>query len=304
MMPSYSYAMKQQTRQSYIQRIERASAYLIDHLDDDLDIHRLAEEATFSAYHFHRIYCGVTGETVHETLRRMRLHRAAVRLISSETLSVAEIACEAHYASVQAFSRAFRLAYGMPATTYRETQSRQPNGAVLKRRVDEDPDLQQQFKEMIMPQITIEQYEPVRVAALAHLGDYMDIGNTFERLNIWAGANNLLSEGVRSFGIYYDDPAAVAKDELRSDACLAVADDVTPPTPYRITHTPAGRCAALLHVGPYSDLERAYQWLYGVWLPQSGEEPADLPSFEEYLNDPRQVAPSELRTAICLPLKG
>jgi AraC family transcriptional regulator len=43
--------------------------------------------------------------------------------------------------------------------------------------------------------------------------------------------------------------------------------------------------------------------LYGTWLPTSGDEPADAPSIEEYLNDARVVPPSELRTEIWLPLR-
>jgi AraC family transcriptional regulator len=39
-------------------------------------------------------------------------------------------------------------------------------------------------------------------------------------------------------------------------------------------------------------------------LPQSGEEPADTPSFEVYLNSPMDVAPEELITELHLPLKG
>ena len=59
----------------------------------------------------------------------------------------------------------------------------------------------------------------------------------------------------------------------------------------------------MLHVGPYAELDRAYTWLFGDWLPESGEEAADAPAVEEYLNDPRTVSPAELRTDIWLPLR-
>jgi putative flavoprotein involved in K+ transport len=65
-----------------------------------------------------------------------------------------------------------------------------------------------------------------------------------------------------------------------------------------------GRHAVLLHVGPYAELHRAYTWLYREWLPTSGAVVADRPCVEEYLNNPRQVPPSELRTEIGLPLEG
>ena len=55
--------------------------------------------------------------------------------------------------------------------------------------------------------------------------------------------------------------------------------------------------------GPYADMGRAYRWLLGVWLPQSGYEPDDDPIFEAYLNNPQHVAPADLMTDIHLPLK-
>ena len=76
--------MKTITRETYAKRIERVLHYIVDHLDDvgqnPLDIHRLAEEAFLSPYHFHRVYVAMMGETVADTLRRHRLHRAAIKL--------------------------------------------------------------------------------------------------------------------------------------------------------------------------------------------------------------------------------
>lgn len=289
--------MKVLTRETYARRVERVAEYLVDHLDGDVDLHRLAEEAHLSPYHFHRVYHGMTGETVAETVRRMRLHRAAVGLISSNT-DIAQLAREAGYASTAAFSRAFTRAYGMPPSTYRIRQVRFASAAALKRHLHRHPE-----ENPIMNRVEIKQVPPVRVVALRHTGDYMSVGTAFEKLMIWCAGRGLDVNAARSFGIYYDDPAAVATEALQSDACIEVPADFSAEAPHRIIHTPSGRCAVLVHTGPYSDLEKSYQWLYGVWLPGSGHEPDDLPSFEEYLNDPRTVPPSELQTAICLPIK-
>ena len=287
--------MKTLTRETYAKRIECVVNYLIDHLDGDVDLHRLAEEAFLSPYHFHRVYHGMTGETVAETVRRLRLHRAAVKLISSD-IAINTLATEAGYGSVQAFNRAFREGYGNPPAAYREKQAR----AQLR----ETSRSAKSSKENPMYKVTIRDVAPCRIVALRHNGEYMHIGNAFERLNIWAAGQGLLDDKVRWFGIYHDDPAATPANKLQSDACLSVGEKVTPPAEYRITQTPAGRCAMLVYKGPYSDLEKPYKWLFGEWLPQSGEEPDDQPCFEEYLNDARSIAPAELLTAVYMPLKG
>jgi AraC family transcriptional regulator len=64
----------------------------------------------------------------------------------------------------------------------------------------------------------------------------------------------------------------------------------------------AGRYAKVMHVGPYSELERPYTWLSHLVAPSNGAEASDQPCVEEYLNDPRRVPASELRTAIWLPI--
>lgn len=283
--------MKTVTRAAYGKRIERVVGYLTDHLDDAIDLNRLADEAHFSPFHFHRVYCALMGESVAESLRRMRLHRAAVKLLASRS-PIAKLAREAHYSSVPAFNRAFKEAYSVPPAAYR---ARGTLAAALAR--------QGTVEEHAMRRVEIQQLEAQRVIALRHHGDYQQIGNSFDRLTAWAMGHNLIGPQTRSFGIYYNDPAAVPVQELRADACLSVGGDVVTDGEYRVAHTPGGRCAVCVHVGPYAELEQTYQWLYGVWLPRSDYEPADKPCFEEYLNDWRNLPPAQWRTAICLPLR-
>ena len=72
------------TRTDYADRLERVFRWLADHLDDTLDLARLADVACLSPYHFHRVYRAMQGETAADTVRRLRLHRAAVDLITGE----------------------------------------------------------------------------------------------------------------------------------------------------------------------------------------------------------------------------
>jgi AraC family transcriptional regulator len=150
---------------------------------------------------------------------------------------------------------------------------------------------------------TIRETPTIRVAALAHHGDYMNIGSTFERLMAIAGGQGLLGSWTRSFGIYYDDPASTPREALRADACLTLPEGKMPEGELQAREIRGGRYAVTMHVGPYAELHFPYTWLYGTWLPTSGEEAAHAPSIEEYLNDARVVPPAELRTEIWLPLR-
>jgi AraC family transcriptional regulator len=273
-------------------RLERVFRWLADHLDEGVDLATLADVACLSPFHFHRIYHSMQGETVTETVRRLRLHRAAVELITGE-LPVQRVARRAGYGSQEAFTRAFKVAYGVPPARYRASLVPIPTAG--KR---EDA-----METTMTYQATIRDTATIRVAALPHKGDYQKIGTTFERLGALAGAQNLFSPASRSFGIYYDDISVVPREALRSDACLTAPEGWTPEGELELREIRGGRYAVTLHVGPYAELERVYKWLYGTWLAQSGEEPADAPCIEEYLNDARTVPPTELKTEIWLPLR-
>ena len=278
------------TRSDYAERLDRVFTWLADHLDDTLDLTRLADVACLSPYHFHRVYRAMQGETAADTVRRLRLHRAAAELITGE-LPIPRVARRAGYGSQEAFTRAFKAAYGVPPARYRASFA---------------PTLTSGRREDAMDTTTYEtaiRTEPaVRVAALRHHGDYQAIGSTFERLMALAVGQGPLGADFRSFGIYYDDPSATPVNALRADACVVVPAGAAPTGDLQLKEIRGGRYATVLHVGPYAELEGVYRWLYGTWLAQSGEEPADAPTIEAYLNDARVVPPTGLRTEIWLPL--
>jgi len=280
------------TRSDYAERLERVFRWLADHLDDSLDLTRLADVACLSPYHFHRVYRAMQGETAADTVRRMRLHRAAVELITGE-LPVARVARRAGYGSQEAFTRAFKAAYGVPPARYRASFVPTPT----------TPGQEDAMDTTTTYEATIRTTPTLRVAALRHHGPYLNVGSTFERMMALAAGQGLLGSDVRTFGIYYDDPSVTPASALRADACLVIAGDRVPGGELELKEIRGGRYASVLHVGPYAELERPYKWLYGTWLAQSGEEPADAPVVEAYLNDARTVPPTKLETEIWLPLR-
>jgi AraC family transcriptional regulator len=150
---------------------------------------------------------------------------------------------------------------------------------------------------------SVREMPTVRVGVLAHRGDYHNISAAFQRLSTMAAGHGFFGPTTRVFGIYYDDPSVTPRDASRSEACITVPDDWTPSGDVQLGEIRGGRYAVTLHVGPYPELGGRYMWLYGTWLPQSGEGAADAPCVEEYLNDARIVPPTELRTEIWLPLR-
>jgi AraC-like DNA-binding protein len=108
----------------------------VDSLAESLDDHdargdELAARAHLSRFHFDRVVGGISGETPARLRRRILLERAAFRLVTTRA-TVLEVALEAGYSSNEAFTRAFRRAYGAAPATWRASPARiqldTPNG--------------------------------------------------------------------------------------------------------------------------------------------------------------------------------
>ena len=60
--------------------------------------------------------------------------------------------------------------------------------------------------------------------------------------------------------------------------------------------------AVFLHKGSYSGFQELYDYIYGVWLPDSNYELHDLPCFDRYLNSPDETKPENLKSEVYIPL--
>lgn len=274
----------------YAARIRRVLEYIYDNLDGDLSLDRLAEEACMSRFHWHRVFRAMTGETLAEATRRLRLLKAANALVNQDT-SLAEIAKAYGYPNTAAFSRAFSAAYSMPPGEFRE------RGVQLANELRQTAGVNSVFP------VTIEDLPPSRAAGVLHIGPYPGIGQSFQQLGAALAAHNLFSHARAMIAVYHDAPGSKPEAELRSHAAVIIGDDF-PAAVERLDYFDlvGGRHAIMAHKGPYATLASAYEWLYGKWLPQSGENPRDAPPVEVYVNDPRTTPPDQLRTDIRLPL--
>lgn len=148
------------------------------------------------------------GETLASSIKRLRLHRAAGQLVNSSA-TVDEIAQTSGYSRLQSFTRAFSETYGMPPAKFRSEGSH----TQFKVKITEGRTTE-------MMDVNLQQVESFDVLTMSHTGSYMNIGNAFEKLFGWLGVRGLIGPQLRSVGIYYSNPDAVAESELQSDACM------------------------------------------------------------------------------------
>ena len=269
-------------------RFAKVLQYLHRHYPHEIDLARLADIACLSPCHWHRIYRAVMGETIAETLKRIRLHHAAHLLLSGDK-PLAEVARACGYGgNAQSFIRIFREAYGQHPQDYR-ARGGAPCPAPAPVETSAYP-------------LEIRDIAPLPVAILPHHGDYMNIGATLSHAeSLLTLRGQLPAAQARYFGIYYDDPDACPASALRAEVAIYTGEaPVAAPFEQRLL--PGGRYAVLHHRGTYAGLHRAYDWLCRDWLLQSPYRLAETPCIEEYRNDCKTTPPQELLTDIWLPL--
>ena len=261
-------------------RLGRAADLITARLDDPPSLEELAAAAAVSPFHLHRIWRGLTGETVRQSIARLRIEAVQPTLAAGG--SVTDAALAAGFATPQAFARAFRRTTGITPSQGRAVMG-----------MSEAPD----------SPIRIELRDAVSVVALRRQGgEYVALNALFQAVWDWAEGVGVLEGLSGLYGIPYDDPASVAVDELRYAACLAFEEAPAPPAPLEVIALPAGDHACIRHIGGYDALQPLSQWLVGEWLPRSGREPGAAPLYHHFHNDPESVPEAEWVTDILLPL--
>ncbi len=278
-------------RNVYEDRLIRVVDYIHDNLDGDLSLDTLADVAAMSRFHWHRVFHAMTGETLAQTTRRIRLYRASVLLVTG-TEPIPKVASRCGYANTASFTRAFSESFGLSPGAYR------------KRGIPAPPVRINARGDFEMYDVEIRNEPARRLAIVHHRGDYLEVGAAFEKAAATIAARPDLCPPGKMIGVYLDDPDAVPADELRSMAGCEVPDGPAIAPPLEEYSLAGGRHAVLNHVGPYTGLHKAYAYLFGDWLPKSGEEPGDTPPFELYVNTPHDTRPDDLVTLISVPLKG
>ena len=150
--------------------------------------------------------------------------------------------------------------------------------------------------------VRIDTLGAIEIARIRHVGPYDEVGPSFERLFGWAAS--IGAEVGRVLTLSYDDVDDVRAENLRSDACLEMRTDASPPPGITLDTIEAGRYAIYTHRGPYDGIAEAYQRMFSRWLPQSGEDIDNRPHMEVYRNALPDVPPADLLTDLCLPLKA
>lgn len=291
----------------YRQRVCRAMDYISANLDREPALEEIARAANFSAFHFHRIFKAVTGETVFGFLRRLRLEWAANRLLGDPRADVTTVALACGFSSSQNFAKAFRARFGTTPTAFRRRKGgykTRKTAAANFLRMGQAPgkvklDSPQPERKVKM-KAEVKEMPAWHVAYVRKLGPYgkATAEAAFGELMRWAGPRGLIGPAPM-LGVYWDNPEVTAPDKCRTDACLAVPAGTQPEAPVALQDIEGGPHAVCEFNLPPTDFSAAWEEAFR-WVVDRGLECADRPCYERYYDD---CSGPTCRFDICIPLK-
>jgi AraC family transcriptional regulator len=261
-------------------------------LDEDLALPRLARLAGMSQFHFLRQFRALTGETPKQYVLRLRVERAALRLLLLRS-SVLDVALDCGFRSHETFTRAFRRRFGTSPRDYRESRAH----------VERPPAIaaEEQGTGCAVSRTKIVELEDMRVAFVRHVGPYEQVP-----ADLWDGLVVRSRGPSVLLGIVHDAPGITPPERCRFDAAVKVSEGWTRAARagIGIQLIPGGTFAITTHIGPYRTLGEAYHLAFQRIARMKRYQPAGLPCLEVYSATTIDPAHELNQTDLCLRLSA
>lgn len=148
----------------YSEVTQRTISYIESQLQEELPLDSFPRAVGYSKYHLLRVFKEETGRTIGEYIRMRRLAMASMLLLYSDE-SIIAIAFQFHFQSQEAFTRAFKEVYAVPAGKYRKLMR-----AVRMMEEEEMMTTSEQVKGWSLSGSNPELYELMTDSAVCHTG--------------------------------------------------------------------------------------------------------------------------------------
>ncbi len=252
--------------------VNKAIDYILAHIGEDLSVDMIAKHCNFSKYYFSRMFKIETGESIGEFIRRVKMEQSAFRLKVERGRSITDVGCDYGYSSSN-YSSAFKQHHEQSPVEFRR-------GIVeksLANPVFQDASVALETFEACDRKVAIETLPDYHVVYRRHKGSYGDLSEH------WGEFQDKYGEYITDQTLFlertYDDPSITDTNECLYDLYMTVPENSGLPN---TTVIKGGKFAVYHFKGPVSQIYTAYQSIFNVWLPGSGENIDDRYGFDIY----------------------
>lgn len=250
--------------------IKRLIDYIEEHIDEDISLEDLAQEAGYSMYHLHRMFSGLVGFTVHQYIVRRKLTESARKLILSDE-SVIDISMDAGYESQQAYTLAFKNMYKMSPARFRKIHEFRP----IQLKFDISGNLTNLKGDRIMDIRTVDSKELIFAGFKANTGKgFFVIPRLWKKINKIKNRINNRSDENYLVGLndYTHSNFETSKPAFDCYAAAEITDTegIDPQLKLDIVRIPACRYVVFTYYGRAQDsVQPVMDYIYKEWFPQS-----------------------------------
>ncbi|MDN3664778.1 GyrI-like domain-containing protein [Algibacter miyuki] len=282
----------------YIKRVNLALSFIDTHLNSNvLSLESISEVASFSPFHFHRIFKIIIGETLNSYINRKRLEQAAAALIHKKDLTVTEIAMQSGFSSNSSFSRAFKKFYAVSPSVFRTNHPHKFSkiSTIESKNGQEKSNTEQYICNInnhlnwvtMYATIEIKTLPELHLASVTHIG-VNNIENAFERIIKWAIPQGLMQDPeTKLVRLFHDSFKITTPDKVRMSIGVLTEKDFLVDADIQKTSTTPGKYIVGHFEIPIEDFEKSWNSLY-IWMHDNGYKKAEGAPFEIYQNDMRQ----------------
>lgn len=269
--------MKKETKNQRSDTVNSVLYQIYSHIDSQLGAEELAREAGLSVHHLHRIWREETGKNLYETIKSIRLQKAASLLLTNKYANISSIAAMCGYGSQTSFIKAFRSRFGSTPGEWRSGKYLEYSERILASSASASAS-DREFEGLI-PQIR--KSDKIRAAYVRHKGYGISIKNSWNKLYAWALQEGIPSD-ARQIGLHHDNPTITPLSECAYVAAIEIDENVMPHGQVAVFEIPSSLCAVFTIGGKYGDVLRFMRYVYHIWLPNSGFEAKTASSYAVY----------------------
>ncbi|AXH14749.1 AraC family transcriptional regulator [Malaciobacter mytili LMG 24559] len=269
--------MKKDTLQKRTKIANDIMYYIYTHIDTHIDIEELSFDLQISKFHMHRIFKEAFGKNIYESIKSIRLQKAANLLLTNRYSTISNIANSCGYSSQSSFIKAFKQRFEMSPKQWKNYGYKEYSNKILQqsqRALQSTADFSKLTPNIVKMPTQDSFY-------IRNKGYNVNVKETWQKLQTLILNNNL--KEYKQIALLHDNPTITPLNECQYIACIVpknkndVKSDRLPS--FKIEE---GVYAKFDLKGKHGDMLKFIHWVYHEWLVKSEYETTTKPSFVVY----------------------
>ena len=249
--------------------------YIYKYIDTNINIDELSSELNIGKFHLHRIFKDEFGKNIYESIKSIRLQKAANLLITNKFSTITDISKMTGYSSQTSFLRSFKQRFSMTPKEWKQGGYKEYSNKIVEK-------ISNNIKEIdfdIEP--TIVKMPEIKGYYIRHKGYDKTIKQTWAKLQTWIYTNDI--KAYKQMALHHDNPIITPLEDCQYIAIAVLENEENLKNlslPSLVV--PKGVYAKFSLSGKYGDVIKLIQWVYHTWLIKSGYETTTNPSYTIY----------------------